>query len=146
MPAQPLSPEQLEDAARLKAAWEKYKAVHEGASQEKIAAECGWKTQGAFNQYLLGKIPLNLVALLKMCKAMGDLDPFEISPRLAADLPATSKLRDRISKADAATKKLIEIALLEDDDEAAQALTPSLVSLVRAVKEQIRAMGDESKT
>lgn len=141
MPALPLSKEQLEDASRLKAAWEKYKEANEGASQEKIASECGWKTQGSFNQYIHGKIPLNLLALLKMCKAMGGLDPAEISPSLASDLPARTKLDARLAKADLATRRLIEIALLEDDPEAVQALTPSLVSLVRAVKEQIRVMG-----
>lgn len=90
MPAQPLSPEQKEDASRLLAAWEAFKKATPGASQEKFAAECGWKTQGSFNQYLHGKIPLNLPALLKMCRVL-QIEPSSISPRLAAQLPAKTQ-------------------------------------------------------
>lgn len=91
MPALPLNEIQLADAARLKHAWNDYKRRTPGTSQEKVAAECGWKTQASFNQYLLGKIPLNLPALLKMCKAMGGINPADISPTLAAQLPPTNQ-------------------------------------------------------
>ena len=89
MPALPLNEAQLADAERLRRAWNDYKKRTPGTSQEKVAAECGWKTQASFNQYLLGKIPLNLAALLKMCKAMGGINPSDISPALAAQLPPT---------------------------------------------------------
>lgn len=67
-----------------------------------------------------------------------------ISPRLAAQIPKsrTSPVSDelvkRMSLADEATRRLIEIALLENDEEAVHALTPSLVSLVRAMKDMLR--------
>lgn len=72
---------------------------------------------------------------------------YEISRTLAERIQKLSnqelpvELAQRLRQSDAATRRLIEIALLEDDPEAVQALTPSLVSLVRAVKEQIRVMG-----
>lgn len=86
MPAQPLSEEQKLDASRLKEAWEAFKRTNPGATQEKLAADCGWKTQGAVSQYMLAKIPLNLPALLKFSGALG-IEPRLISPALAAQLP-----------------------------------------------------------
>ena len=86
-----LTPEEKADADRLLAIW---KLRFEGeVSQEEIAARCGWKTQAAFSQYLLGRIPLNLAALLKISKAL-DIDPSDVSPRLTADLPPDKNLRD----------------------------------------------------
>lgn len=140
MPALPLSQEQKEDASRLLAAWENFKKVTPGASQEKFAAECGWKTQGSFNQYLHGKIPLNLPALLKMCRVLG-VDVSSISPALAAQLPAKqsipTQLAARLATADEATRKLVEIALYEDNEAALQNLSPSLRNLIGFVKQQI---------
>lgn len=86
MPAQPLSKEQKEDAHRLQSAWLTFKADHPGSNQEKLAFECGWKTQGSVSQYTLGKIPLNLPALLKFSKALG-VPASDISPTLASQLP-----------------------------------------------------------
>ncbi len=142
MPALPLSPEQKQDAARLLASWESYKAANPGASQEKFAAECGWKTQGSFNQYLHGKIPLNLNALLKMSRVLG-VDASTISPTLAAQLPSKpaipTQLAARLATADETTRKLVEIALLEEGDAALQQLSPSIVAMVRMVKTAIAA-------
>lgn len=90
MPAQPLSTEQKNDAQRLKTAWNAFKKSRIDASQEKLAAECGWKTQGTVSQYILGKIPLNLPALIKFSKAL-EVKPEEISPTLAAQLPKESQ-------------------------------------------------------
>ncbi|MAZ40449.1 MAG: hypothetical protein CMG91_04890 [Marinobacter sp.] len=79
-----LSEEQIADARRLKSLWEReFKGK---ISQEEAAHLCGWRTQGAFNQYLNAKIPLGLPALLKISEALG-VSPEEISPRLAAKLP-----------------------------------------------------------
>lgn len=140
MPAQPLSPEQKEDAARLLSAWEAFKVATPGASQEKFAAECGWKTQGSFNQYLHGKIPLNLPALLKMSRVLR-VDPASISPSLAAQLPTKptipTQLTVRLETADEATRRLVEIALYDDDDAALRKLSPSLRNLIDFVKQQI---------
>lgn len=88
MPAKPLSPAQKADAERLRAAWEAFKSSRPFATQEWLADKCGWKTQGAVNQYLLGKIPLNLTALLRFCAALG-VTPVEISPDLAKPLGET---------------------------------------------------------
>ncbi len=142
MPAQPLSQAQKEDAARLLAAWEAFKKATPGASQEKFAAECGWKTQGSFNQYLHGKIPLNLPALLKMSRVL-QVDAASISPTLAAQLPTAQPLPPplaaRLATADETTRKLVEIALLEEGDAALQQLSPSIVAMVRMVKTAIAA-------
>lgn len=87
MPAKPLNPEQKADADRLRTAWEAFRRSHPGATQEWLADQCGWKTQAAVNQYLLGKIPLNLPALLKFTQALA-LSPEAISPSLAKQLGA----------------------------------------------------------
>ena len=82
MPAKPLTQEQLDDAARLKAIFERIKESNPSVTQESVAAACGWKTQGTVSQYVNGKIPLNLSALFKFCEVFG-VQPEEISPSLA---------------------------------------------------------------
>lgn len=89
-----LSDERIADARRLKKLWdERFDGV---ISQEEAAHRCGWKTQGAFNQYLNGKIPLGLPALLKISRAL-EVEPAKISPSLASEIagkgstPATGK-------------------------------------------------------
>jgi SOS-response transcriptional repressor LexA len=81
-----LTSEEKADAARLAQAWKRYKAAHPQATQEWMSAQCGWKTQGAFFQYLSGIIPLNLKAALKIGAVLG-LSVSELSPRLAAMMP-----------------------------------------------------------
>jgi transcriptional regulator with XRE-family HTH domain len=78
-----LSEEQIADAQRLKSLWER--EFKGRISQEEVAYRCGWKTQGAFNQYLHGKIPIGLNALLKISRALG-VDPGDISPHLASEI------------------------------------------------------------
>ena len=51
--------------------------------------------------------------------------------------------QSRLAKADAATLRLVEMALYEDDDEAAARLTPSLVAMVRALKVMIADQGPQ---
>lgn len=80
-----LTPEEVADAKRLKAAWLAYKDANPGANQTWLAAESGLGTQGAVGQYLRGKIPLNMPALLAMCRVM-QLNPSDISPRLGMNL------------------------------------------------------------
>lgn len=87
MPAKPLTPEQLEDAARLKRIFEARKAEDKSITQESIAAACGWKTQSAAYQYLAGLVPLNLDALIKFSLAL-DVPITEISPILASKIIA----------------------------------------------------------
>lgn len=84
MPAKPLTAEQQQDAARLKAAFSKFKArrKEEGLPHTQLALEeeLGLK-QSAMSQYLNGDIPLNAVALGKFCRLMGE-KPEEISPSI----------------------------------------------------------------
>ena len=83
-----LSSDELADAARLDTAWRRYKETHAHATQEWVSQQCGWKTQGAFYQYVAGVIPLNLRAALKISSAL-ETSVSEISPRLAAMMPST---------------------------------------------------------
>jgi SOS-response transcriptional repressor LexA len=85
MAAKPLSDEQKADAARLRALFKSRQDKDPSLTQESLAFACKWKTQGAVSQYLLGKIPLNLRALLKFSKAL-DAAPANISPTLAKQI------------------------------------------------------------
>lgn len=76
-----LTAEEHDEAERLKAAWQSYRAENAGATQTWLAAESGLGTQGAVSQYLRGTIPLNLQALLAICKVI-NVPPEVISPRL----------------------------------------------------------------
>jgi transcriptional regulator with XRE-family HTH domain len=84
MPAKPLTQSQLSDAQRLRQAFAQAQAIDPGLTQEKLAHLCGWKTQGTVNQYLNGRIPLNLSSLHKFADVMG-VGPEVISPDLAAE-------------------------------------------------------------
>lgn len=83
----PLSHDEEADAKRLNALWLRQKRARR-LTQEQVAADCGWNTQAAFSQYLLGRIPLNLEAALKIAAAL-QVAVSDISPRLAMLLPAT---------------------------------------------------------
>ena len=62
---------------------------------------------------------------------------------IAEALPALpSHLAQRIAAADPVTRRLIELALLESDKDAAAQLTPSLLSLVQAAKSLIKDVED----
>lgn len=76
-----LTAQEKDDAQRLTEAWEAYKAAHPGASQEWLGNEAGIGGQSAVSQYLLAKIPLNLEALLRLCRVI-QVAPNAISPRL----------------------------------------------------------------
>ncbi|WP_194720795.1 XRE family transcriptional regulator [Noviherbaspirillum malthae] len=96
MPAKPLNEEQKKDAERLSLLFEERKAKNSALTQESLAHDCGWKTQGTVSQYLRGKIPLNLSALLKFAKAL-NFRPEEVSPSLASQM------------------KIVDAAILGDD-------------------------------
>lgn len=80
-----LTDEERAEAQRLSDAWDAFKVNNRGSSQAWLAAESGLGTQGAVFQYLRGVIPLNLTALLSICRVLG-LSPKQISPRLAGML------------------------------------------------------------
>jgi transcriptional regulator with XRE-family HTH domain len=80
MPAKPLTPEQLEDARRLREAY--LRAKHErGLTQEGLAQACGWDTQSAVSQYVNGKIPLNIEAAALLCSAL-QVEIASVSPTI----------------------------------------------------------------
>lgn len=83
----PLTEEEQADARRLHAVWLRRKGEI-GVTQEQLAADCGWTTQSALNQYLRGVIPLNLEAALKLARALR-VEVSDLSPRLASLLPPT---------------------------------------------------------
>jgi len=89
MPAQPLSPAQKADAARLNAFYEEWKSSRKSqglpASQEVAASLLGFSTQSAVSQYVRGNIPLNVRALIKFAELFGR-QPAEISPDLAKEI------------------------------------------------------------
>lgn len=84
-PRRKLTEEERQEAERLNAAWLTYKAQNKGATQTWLAAESGLGTQGAVGQYLRGVIPLNVEALVAICRVIA-VDPKTISPRLLGPL------------------------------------------------------------
>lgn len=76
---------QSAEAAALKAIYQARKKEDPSLTQEAIAERAGWTGQSVVSQYLNGRIPLNLSALLKFSSILG-FDPHQVSPRLAAEL------------------------------------------------------------
>jgi SOS-response transcriptional repressor LexA len=96
MAVKPLNDEQKRDAERLRAIFQQRQTEDPSLTQESLAHACDWKTQGAANQYLLGKIPLNLSALIKFSKAL-NTPPASISPSLAAQLREAAVTTPRVA-------------------------------------------------
>ena len=59
-----------------------------GLTQEKVAMLCQWNTQSAFSAYLLGRVPLNTEAVLRLSKIL-EVHPTEIMPELSRLLPSS---------------------------------------------------------
>lgn len=71
------------EAMRLKAIFQDRKRNDPTLTQDRIADLCEWSGQSVVSQYLNGRIPLNIGALIKFANVLGfSLD--EVSPRLAA--------------------------------------------------------------
>lgn len=81
MNRRPLTPEEQEEARRLTSFWNEYREKNPGSTQSWLALAAGLGTQGAVSQYLRGVIPLNLHALVSICRVI-DADPYFVSPRL----------------------------------------------------------------
>lgn len=81
MNRRPLTQEEKGESARLTDAWRSFQENNRGATQSWLASASGLGTQGAVSQYLRGAIPLNLQALLAICRVI-EADPYFISPRL----------------------------------------------------------------
>jgi transcriptional regulator with XRE-family HTH domain len=90
MAAKPLNKSQLEDAKRLRAVFELRKNEDPSLSQERLAHACGWKTQGSVNQYMHGKIPLNLNAVQKFAEVL-QVSIEDISPDLSRQIASLAK-------------------------------------------------------
>lgn len=75
-----LSPDEVEASKNLKLIWESKKQSL-GLTQESAAHDLGYKTQGAVSQYLNGRVPLNLTAILAFARLLG-VNPLQISEKL----------------------------------------------------------------
>lgn len=97
MPAKrkPLEDWQLADAVRLKAL---FANRQDKVSQAEFASRHKFgETQGIVWQYLNGRIPLNIKALLKFSRALG-VGPDEISPRLSQSLDQVPTVRPMLQQ------------------------------------------------
>ncbi|KAA9133483.1 helix-turn-helix transcriptional regulator [Marinihelvus fidelis] len=79
-----LSSDQQRAASRLRKIWDE-KKTGLGLTQERVGARLGWETQSAVSQYLNGKIPLNLNAVIKFAQVL-EVEPESIYPELLQDL------------------------------------------------------------
>lgn len=66
---------------RLRSAFQRYR-ITKRITQAEVALACGWQSASTFNRVLKGKVPLTLVALMKIAEVL-EVDPYTISPRLA---------------------------------------------------------------
>lgn len=138
--ASKLTPEEMADAKRLDAKFAELKA-NTGMTKAQFAKE--YKVPGGasmISQNTSGTRPISLAQAKAYMRGFGcTLE--EISPTLAAQLPAESTipvtLAARLATADEATRKLVEIALYQDNEAALQQLSPSLRNLIGFVKQQI---------
>lgn len=76
----------IEEAARLKNIYKQRKKLDPTLNQSRIAEVCNWAGQSIVSQYMTGKIPLNLTALLKFSKVL-QFKPTEVSERLLKIYP-----------------------------------------------------------
>ena len=94
-----LTETELADAARLAAIFDARRKQAADSkrklTQESVALSCGWAGQSAFGQYVRGYVPLNLDALLKLSRAL-NFSPEEVSPSLAATLPAVANSQQTV--------------------------------------------------
>jgi phage repressor protein C with HTH and peptisase S24 domain len=88
MPASPLTPDQLADAARLKALFKHWQVRRKDdglPNSQEAASEMLGFNQSAMSQYLNGRIPLNIDATTKFATLIG-CPVKEFSPTLASEV------------------------------------------------------------
>lgn len=78
-----------EEAARLMAIYKARKSADPSLNQEKVAHDCGWASQSVVSQYMTGKIPLNISALMSLSRAL-NFPPEAVSPRLVETISTGS--------------------------------------------------------
>jgi phage repressor protein C with HTH and peptisase S24 domain len=130
MPAQPLSPTQLAEAAQLKLLFQKWqqsrKDAGEPSSQEAAAALLGFG-QSALAQYLNGKIPLNVDASLKFAHLLGvSFDAF--SPSIANQATKVAEIVTT-NYDNAFSRSLDAIRVTDEDDDAPATVGIDMVAL-----------------
>ena len=103
-----LTPIQLMNTEQLKLIWNSKKKTLR-LTQEKVAQLCEWNTQSAFNAYLLGRIPLNTDAVLRLAKVL-QVHPTEIMPELSDILPySTSENSDQQESLSKSEKMIVNM-------------------------------------
>lgn len=90
-PRRNITPQDLENAARLKSIWLTYKESTK-STQTDLAAMMGFAGQGVVTQYLNGSIALNTDAILRFARVLG-VSPEKINPDLAGISITPSELR-----------------------------------------------------
>lgn len=104
-----LTEKEIKAATRLQQIWnDKKKEL--GLTQEKVAQMCEWSNQSAFGAYLLGRVPLNTDAVLRLAKVF-KIHPTEIMPELADLLPTVSagNLQEELDTFTAEEKTFIQM-------------------------------------
>ena len=103
-----LTPIQLMYAEHLRLIWNA-KKKELNLTQEKVAQLCEWNTQAAFNAYLLGRMPLNTDAVLRLAKVL-QVHPTEIMPELSDILPhSTSENSDQQESLSKSEKMIVNL-------------------------------------
>lgn len=100
-------------------------------------------SQQAARKWLEGEGMPELVRLIELAKHFKCHVEWLAAGRGPRDLQLADphphqRLLDRLARADDATARLVELALLEDDPRAMDSLSPSLVAMVRGLKNAIR--------
>lgn len=97
----PLTPDEAEDARRLKAIYnqakQQYRDSGKKLTHETLAHALGWSGQAAVSQYLNANIPLNFAAAVKFARFF-NVPLKDISPRLSQMLPSAAKIGDSNTK------------------------------------------------
>jgi phage repressor protein C with HTH and peptisase S24 domain len=112
----------LQEATRLKQIYTERKKQDRTLTQEKVAELCGWSGQSTVSQYMTGKIPLNINAIIKLSEVL-DFDISDVSPRLSAviRMPAIARgvakqISEMQRKEIPDISRLIEPVVLWDDE------------------------------
>lgn len=82
------TPEEIADAARLRAIWVRVKDTDQSKNQKWLSEVTGLGNQSTISQYMNGPIQLNEKAVLAFANALG-VHPSEISPRM--NFPASAE-------------------------------------------------------
>ncbi len=88
MPAKPLTPEELQDAVRLKRLFHEWQQKRERAgmpASQEYATEALGFNQSSLSQYINGRIPLNIKAAVKFASGLG-CTIAHFSPTIAAEI------------------------------------------------------------